>query len=225
MSKSEWVVDDDNCYKNCDHIDKLPQHKIVIGQDLWKIFKAMLKKFPNDEWQMLLIGEVKEDSCYVSDYYITKQEVGSAVVTHKDEITIDDIKAKGYVAGIHSHVSMPVNASTTDIEDSIMSPIPYHIIINNKLEVAGYRKATLPCGGFVTADCEVFVEGEIDLDSIEIRGLENITKKTYATGGVVYDHTKNDNARVIRRGYGYNGYDGYDDEKMNGYAGHMGWSE
>lgn len=172
-----WDVNAVNCYSNCDHSKTMPVHNIVISDPLWLVIRAMLKRYPVVEWQMLLSGEIVEgEGCVCTGYYVTKQEVSAALVKHKDEITIEDIERNKFVAGIHSHVNMACVASYTDIQDSIMSPIPYHIIVNNRLELAGYRKATLPCGGLMSVGCGVKTQGEVDLSAVEIVGLERITE-------------------------------------------------
>jgi hypothetical protein len=171
-----WTLEDNKCYKKCDYIEKETQRVIVIGDGLWLVIRAMLHKYPHDEWQMLLSGITTDAGCFCEGYYVTKQEVGSATVRHKDEITTEIIEANRFVAGIHSHVNMAVNASQIDIDDSIMSPIQYHIIVNNRLELSGYRKATLPCGGLIPARCRVAIQGDIALDGVEIVGLERIEK-------------------------------------------------
>lgn len=181
MSKAEWKVDNSRCYHDCDHAEHLPSHIISINRDLWHVLCAMLKKFNDSEWQMLLTGHVENNTCFCDGYIIPKQEVAAATVSHVDEITNTDLVEKHIVATIHSHVNMGVFASQTDVNDSVMSLIDYHVIINNKREVEGIRKVQLPCGGVSKAECDVVVEGSIDLDAIVIVGTENISKKIYKT--------------------------------------------
>jgi hypothetical protein len=177
-----WKVDNaKECYKNCDHIKTLDKQDIVLSNDLWNVIQAMTRKFKDVEWQMMLTGEVTKEGCYCDGYYITKQKVSGGTVKNTDLVDDAMIKEKKIVAGIHSHVNMGVTASTTDIEDSVMSMIDYHIIVNNSLNVNGMRKVHLPCSGLGVAECGVLVEGLVDLDTIVIEGTERIERATYGT--------------------------------------------
>ena len=141
MSKN-WKVDGGKeCYSKCSHIEKADKHGIILSEEVWDVVQSMLLRFPTREWQMLLTGTIETDTCYVTGYMIPKQETSAAYVAHKDDITAEEIAEKHIVCGIHSHVNMTVTPSGTDIEDSVMSLIDYHIIVNNKHDRNGMRKA------------------------------------------------------------------------------------
>lgn len=177
-----WEVDNaKKCFTACDHAKEMAQHSIVLSNDVWTVIRAMLKKYSDVEWQMMLTGKVdKKGFCMCDGYYITKQKVTGGTVTNLDEVTKEMIAEKKIVCGIHSHVNMGVSPSKTDIDDSVMSLVDYHIIVNNRLETTGIRKAVLPCKGIIAHACEVLVEGLVDLDAVVIEGLERIEKSTYS---------------------------------------------
>lgn len=179
---SKWAVEGGKkCHTKCSHIEDAPKSKIVLSNDLWHVIQAMCLKFPTREWQMMLTGRVQEKGVYLDGYIIPKQATSAAYVEHKDDVTAEMIAEKHILCGIHSHVNMATNPSSVDIEDSVMSLIDYHIIVNNKSEVNGMQKVHLPCGGLTIAQAEVLVAGLVDLTKIEIVGLENITERTFAT--------------------------------------------
>lgn len=206
----EWEVEKPRtCFKNCDHITSVEPHKIIFSAPLWDVLQAMLLKFPQDEWQMMLSGKVTDGVCRCDGYYITKQEVTSAHVYNKDCVDAAMIKKLKLVAGIHSHVNMQTSPSQTDIDDSVMSLIDYHIILNNRKEMTGMRKAKLPCGGLTTAKCDCYIEGLVDLAKVEIKGLENISKREYSYQPLTPA------AKPAWRDIGHRDYDrDYDDEKI-----------
>lgn len=180
--KSEWEVDKPaKCVSECGHIKEQDNHEIVISKQVWHVIQAMLRKFPEHEWQMMLTGSIEKDTCYCTGYYVTKQKVSGGLVTNLDCVDKAMIDEKHIVAGIHSHVNMMVSPSGTDINDSVMSLIDYHMIVNNKLDMNGMRKAQLPCGKVSVAKCDVLIEDELDLDAITIEGIERIEKQSYVT--------------------------------------------
>lgn len=182
MSKG-WEVDKPaKCVTNCDHVADVPKHKILITKDVQHVIQAMLHKFPKHEWQMMLTGYIDSNSvCICKGYYIPKQEVKEAYVKNLDCIDVELIAKLGIVAGIHSHVNMHTTPSGTDIEDSVMSLINYHIITNNHLNMNGMRKTILPCGKTAVVKCDVLLENAIDLDTLPIEGLENVQKMVTTT--------------------------------------------
>jgi hypothetical protein len=189
ISKKGWeVANPTKCYTKCQHIEDNDKHDIIFSHELWLVIKAMLKRYDTCEWQMALLGKVKKDQVFCEGYYIPKQKVSMSSVKHIDAIDKEFIETHGVVAMIHSHVNMGVTPSTTDIDDSVMSLIDYHVIINNKYEVCGIRKAKLPCKALTTASCEVLVEGLDDLDSVVIEGTENIEREYYQGAGTPVIH-------------------------------------
>ncbi len=218
---NSWEVEQPKkCITECGHLKDMDKHKIVLSSDVWLVIRAMLHKHPSDEWQMMLTGTIEKDTCLCTGYYITKQEVSSALVTNKDCVDKAMIEEKHIVAGIHSHVNMGTTPSVTDIEDSVMSLIDYHLIVNNKREVNAMRKALLPCGSPTILSCDCLIENAVDLDKVEIVGLENITKKVYTYQGHAYpDSTTN---RTIWERFGAKAVtypsaktkEEYDDEKL-----------
>jgi hypothetical protein len=186
---SEWRVEGTQCYEHCDHVKKEQLHDIVITPTLWRVIRAMCRQFPHDEWQLLLTGELRPGTreCVCNGYYVPKQRVGGAVVQNTDFITAEVIAERSIVAGIHSHVNMPVQPSGTDIKDSVMSLIDYHVIVNNRHELNGMRKATLPCGGVSVVKCDVVLD-EPHADEPSIEGLERIERITYPVSQAKWDH-------------------------------------
>jgi hypothetical protein len=69
---------------------------------------------------------------------------------------------------------MGVFFSSTDIKDTNMSLIDYHIVVNNKHEVTGAYKTKLPCGMLGMGKLVVKRAGT-DTELV-IKGVENITK-------------------------------------------------
>jgi proteasome lid subunit RPN8/RPN11 len=187
MSDKWHVEGGAKCYDKCSHAENMAQHNIVLSKDLWHVICAMLNRFPTKEWQMMLTGEKLEAGVFCNGYIIPKQEVSMAYVENKDNITAELIAEKHIVCGIHSHVDMGVTPSHTDINDSVMSLIDYHVIVNNKHLTNGMRKAVLPCGGLSVVPCTVSVAGEVDLTKLKIEGLENITEKTYGLGQRLFE--------------------------------------
>jgi len=134
------------------------------------------------EWQVLLIGEEREDNVvYCDDYFIPKQEVTSASVTNIDCIDKKVIEDKSIVGTIHSHGNMSVFFSTTDEESTNTSLIKNHIVTNNNGDYVGTKAIDLPCG------MKRFIDAQItrDLPHIKmagkVKGIKNIGTRTYVT--------------------------------------------
>ena len=126
-----WQVETPaKCVTACGHMEEQDEHQIIFSKDVWHVVQAMLRKFPTHEWQMMLTGAVDKDVCYVTGYYVTKQDAYMGTVDNKDCVDKAMIEEKHIVAGIHSHVNMGTTPSSRDINDSVMSLIDYHIIVN-----------------------------------------------------------------------------------------------
>jgi proteasome lid subunit RPN8/RPN11 len=167
--------------EKCTTAEKCSWSEQYRGATIWisPEVQAVIRKLCADvveEWQMMLTGVEKKEGVFVTGYWIPKQEITQASVTNLDCIDAKLIEEKGIVATIHSHGTMGVFFSTTDVESTNSSLIKNHIVVNNKGEMKATMRYELPCGltHFFEATAKVVVPV---IDTIE--GFENITKKTY----------------------------------------------
>lgn len=171
----EWKTDlEIKCADKCTDLEVRQENVIHIPRKIEQVFREMCRRFPKDEWQLLLTGEIADNEIHVDGYYVPKQEVSAAYVRNLDVITREFIVEKRIIAGIHSHVDMGVFFSATD-DETCKSAIRYHIVTNNRGEYVTRGRHTLACGreGFkpMKLEFETVVE-----DAIIIDGIERITK-------------------------------------------------
>lgn len=146
------------------------------------------------EWQMLLIGEVKEGNAHITDYWIPKQEVSHTSIHNLDIVDKKVIAEKGIVATIHSHGDMAVFCSDVDDEFTNLSLIQRHIVVNNNIEFHAVTTWYLPNGDAAFLKANVQFETPV-IDKVE--GIDNITKRaivkpTKRKHGLITDYTKDD---------------------------------
>jgi hypothetical protein len=83
------------------------------------------------------------------------------------------------------------------------------------------RKTELPCGGLTIVSCDVLVEGQVDLEKMEIRGLENITDRVHVPlADRLFGHEQ---VRPVHYG-SYNPvtmYNSYDDDEERTWGKHL----
>lgn len=180
--KEEWDTGTakpcaDECSYAEDHLDYMTTVFIPLG--ISKVIKALDRKFPHAEWQMLLCGSrTSSDRVVITDYRIPKQEVGAATVTNLDCIDKDYIEEHNVIATMHSHVNMGTSPSHTDKEKTNKSQIDLHIIVNHRGNYTALEKVSLPCGLVTFIDAEVEWE-EVAEEDTNIVGLENISECEY----------------------------------------------
>ena len=174
---SEWTTKHDykKCEaKDCSYADSLDTGAIRIPPEIYAVIRTLCKDI-DDEWQMLLKGEVKDGDVLVDGYYIPKQEVSGASVKNLDCIDKAFITENRIIATIHSHSSMGVFFSPTDEEMTNFSMINYHIVTNNKGEFTACMKIDLPCELAKLYDTRVIINLP-DTTEEKIEGLDNIEK-------------------------------------------------
>jgi proteasome lid subunit RPN8/RPN11 len=176
-SHESWEVTGTACADKCSHLEAQDGGRIIITRPVWEVIKTLCNKVEY-EWQALLTGEVLPSGIVVTGYIIPKQRVSRGAVINDDAITKEFIEEHHVVAGIHSHSGMGVFFSTTDIKDAVMSLIDHHVVVNNKLELLGASKVTLPCGRVGIGKLKVDV-GEPAVDA-DVVGIDNIKKMEYA---------------------------------------------
>ncbi len=129
------------------------------------------------EWQMLLTGRIEQDGDVIVDgYWIPKQTITAASVQNEDLVDAEVIRTRGIVAGIHSHGTMGVFFSHTDIESTNMSQIRHNIVVNNKHEFVAQSRVDLPCGMVKFLKAQVML---VYPTTTEVIGIENIKTRTY----------------------------------------------
>jgi proteasome lid subunit RPN8/RPN11 len=177
---STWQVEGKStCADKCSWAEA-QERTILFSDEVWEVVKGLCEKV-EDEWQMLLIGKIDKDVVNITDYMIPKQRVTAASVINDDAITKEMIDKLGIVATIHSHSSMGVFFSSTDIKDTNMSLIDYHVVVNNKHEVVGAYKTKLPCG--MLGMGKLAVKRLTNDAPLVIKGIENISKAVSAVAG------------------------------------------
>jgi len=164
---------------DCTYVSDTSSYTIMIPLDIQKVIAYLRAKIVS-EWQMLLSGTV-DDSIKlvtVTGYYIPKQEVTGATVTNLDIIDGDLIRKLSIVATIHSHSTMQVSFSSTDMDFTNMSQIKHHIVTNNRADYKATSRIVLPCGYETFVDTDIMLEDD-EKEDISVIGLDNISKSTF----------------------------------------------
>ena len=181
--------------------------RIVLTPEMYSVTRKLCEKFANSEWQIMLIGEIREKDVLVTDYYIPKQEVGPATVRNKDCIDINLIQELGIVGTMHSHCNMGVFFSgTDDVSTNLSSGLKYHVVTNNRGEFNAVERMTLPCGMLKLVETSV----DILLPDTELKGVENITEREYGFKSTYGTPLLGKTTEA--KEYGYDGYPGYRDD-------------
>lgn len=161
---------------NCDFHSSTEKQKFLIDHEVWRALMSICSSVKL-EWQALLTGEIKPDgTIHITGYYIPKQEVTASSVKNLDLIDDVVIAEKCIIAGVHSHGNMACFFSSTDVEDTNLSLIKHHIVVNNRSEYKAQSRVDLPCGMAKFIEGEVFTIGEPD---VTIVGLENIGERKF----------------------------------------------
>ena len=164
----------DKCIKDCDYSDKFEAGKLFITPEIQAVTRKLCDSI-KDEWQILLKGKAVNGDMVCDGYYIPKQEVTSSSVKNLDCIDADFIKEHSIVATIHSHSNMGVFFSSVDEEKTNLSPINYHVVVNNKGDYKAVFKFELPCGLVTMLDVKMTLLSQVG--EIELEGVENIKKE------------------------------------------------
>ena len=162
--------------------------KIVFQDDIWEVVKELC----NDvelEWQMFLIGtqETESDNILITDYIIPKQIVTGGSVTNEECVDQQYITEHGIIASMHSHGKLGVFFSGTD-EETNLSEIKYHIVVNNRLEYKAVQQVSLPCGLKKQVDLDILLR--TNKPKPVIKGRDNITENKFT-----YSYYGNDFSR------------------------------
>ena len=186
-----WETEDKCIEANdCDYAEEvLKPYTIDLDDDVYRVIRAMCKRFPEHEWQMMLTGVVEGLAVHVTGYAIPKQLVRGSTVKNLDVVNADVVSALHIVATVHSHVNMGVFFSQTDNKDTNLSIIDHHIVVNNKGEYRACSKVHLPCGMVHLLDTEVTIGGQ-EVEVVDIKGLDNVeVEQTTLVGGWNKDWT------------------------------------
>lgn len=161
---------------DCSFLPKDTKQKILVDYEIWKTLMAICSTV-KVEWQALLTGTIDEQGVvHVKGYWIPKQEVSASSVKNLDLIDDVVIVEKGIVAGVHSHGTMACFFSQTDMDDTNMSLIKHHIVVNNQALYKAQSRVELPCGMAKFVDAEVFTVGEPEANIV---GLTNISERSF----------------------------------------------
>lgn len=153
----------------------------ILSDELFAVIHTLCKEV-RSEWQMLLIGEERDNHVvYANDYYIPKQTVTAASVTNNECFDLQRIQDMGIVIGIHSHGSMKAWFSKTDHDCANTSPIKNNIVVNNDQDFVGVRAITLPCGMVKFIDADVVRDIPAIQPVDKVRGVKHIETKKYVS--------------------------------------------
>jgi proteasome lid subunit RPN8/RPN11 len=224
---SEWTTGDMKCAEKCSHLEERGKNSIHIPLEISRVIRGMCRKFPDDEWQLLLKGHVSEDrtSVEVTGYYVPEQEVTGSTVKNTDmNITREFLHENKIIAGIHSHVNMGVFFSGTD-EETTKSSIRYHVVTNNRGDYVARGRYTLACGMEGFKDMDIVLDAEVS-EEVDIEGIERVKKHVYETklyGDYDYTYTgytpkKYGKFSQRDKTYWEKQNDLYDNETMKGFA-------
>ena len=152
--------------KECPELKEDKPKPIKLNIKVFGKIYSLLKKYPEFEWGVYMIGEETEEAFEIEDILLMKQEVTGAVVEFMEEKEFPD-KCIGW---LHSHAQNPVFLSDEDLKTALLYKLT--VVVNNELKFLSKFKKKLSCGKMG------LVSTELIIDSVEI-DTSNITEKNY----------------------------------------------
>jgi len=180
----KWEIPTPKEATSCSHCDLTIKPEFMLTPKLIAVSRKLCVDIAR-EWQILLIGDEKENGIFCYDYFVPKQETGLASVQNNDEITLEFVKRKKIIATMHSHNEIGCSFSGTDDQCTNHSFIKHHIVTNNKHDFLAISRIELPCGLIKFAKAKVIMQ----VPTIKaVKGVENIEERKWAPiyGGKTY---------------------------------------
>lgn len=139
--------------------------KLILSKKAEKQIKALCGKYEKLEWLAGLVGYDSIDHVLITELRLYEQKARGAFVELTNDGSEQMAKDKDIIGWIHSHNTMNVFFSGTDLRTSGYNKVS--LVVNNKFEFAGKMKIDTVYGE-IFVPLKVYIEKEDDDEIIKI---------------------------------------------------------